>query len=261
MRNIIIFCLVLVMVFSSSIFASEQKSTNPELDKANKAFDNQNFKLAIELYEKVIAQDPKNKNALFWAAGAALSIKDYKKEIIFLNKLKLLDPKGLKPREMLVQAYQESNNVKLLKAERDDLFALYHKHKDTTFKENKYYIREKFKVGVFTIVAIEYYELSGKLPKRYFFYGQRNTDKSAFVVSLGSYPWTTEIERQMGTIGKDERIYHLDGYDGERHYTYGFSEVEPDYQSSKSSAIEIFKQEKPGGSAASSSPFKGGLNP
>ena len=52
------------------------------------------------------------------------------------------------------------------------------------------------------------------------------------------------LSRELGSIGADERLYHLDGYgpDGS-HYTFGFFESQPKYDVVREMALEALTGE------------------
>ena len=66
------------------------------------------------------------------------------------------------------------------------------------------------------------------------------TGNNLFDVSLGSYDSTTNISRELGEIGPDDRVFHLDGYapDGS-HYTYAFYNSEPDYDTVRKLVFKV----------------------
>lgn len=113
--------------------------------------------------------------------------------------------------------------------------------------EQAFYIREQIDFGNDKIFALEYFEIKGERAKKYVFHRQeKETEKLKFRISLGSYDSTTSFSRAKGSIGPDERLYHLDGYgpDGS-HYTYGFFNPMPDYNTVKDLTLKAFRDEQP----------------
>ena len=58
-------------------------------------------------------------------------------------------------------------------------------------------------------------------------------------MSLGSYDATTEFASATGSVGPDERVFHLDGYvPNGNHYTYAFFNSMPKYEVIKEMALK-----------------------
>ncbi|MBS0210930.1 MAG: tetratricopeptide repeat protein [Planctomycetes bacterium] len=93
-----------------------------------------------------------------------------------------------------------------------------------------YFARDEFSLGnQYSVMAYEYYELSGDQALRYWFDIADLENDTAFRISLGSYALTNEMARSTGMIKEGERLYHLDLYRGRRHETYGMFVGEPSY--------------------------------
>lgn len=60
-------------------------------------------------------------------------------------------------------------------------------------------------------------------------------------ISLGSYDVTTDMSRELGEIPKDQRMYHLDRYEGSLHKTYAFFKEKPDYDRVRSMVVSILE--------------------
>jgi len=110
-------------------------------------------------------------------------------------------------------------------------------------------------------VVFQYYALAGKWAKRYHFLAQKKKDDLPYTISLGSYPLLTQIERELGRIQPEDRVWHLDGYTTKRHFTYAFFDVEPDYPRAKQMAITLFELDNPAKNSVSSISFRGGVLP
>ena len=95
-------------------------------------------------------------------------------------------------------------------------------------------------------MVFEHFELKGERALRYAFeIIDPEKGKSKYRISLGSYEPTTQFARETGQIGKNERMYHLDGYypDGV-HATFGFFTKEPSYEDTRKSVIAILQGKK-----------------
>lgn len=126
----------------------------------------------------------------------------------------------------------KADDVETLRAK---LIAL-HKEGKTT---SPFFEREQFTHGKATILAEEYYELTGPQAIRYRFHVALD-GKPAYAVTLGSYEFTNQIARQKGTIKADQRMFHLDWYGPEReHRTFAMFTSEPTYTDIRRAVGEI----------------------
>lgn len=231
------------------------------LDKANIAFDSKDFKIALNLYEKVLQKDKNNLNVIVWASTAAGMMKSYTKQVILLRSLVELDPKRLEGRQLLIRALEQAEKSNESEVEVKKLVTLWQSKPEDIKKKERYFIRDNFNAGEYRVATLQYYELKGQMAKRYHFLAQKKKDELPFVISFGSYPALTIIERQIGTIKANEKIWHLDGYTGKQHYTYGFFETEISYQEVKKMGVKLFKLDNPEKKSISGSDFVGGLIP
>jgi len=60
-------------------------------------------------------------------------------------------------------------------------------------------------------------------------------------VVAGTYEMTTSFAREKGSIGPEDRLYHLDLYDGDSHQTLGFSKVAYTFEQVRDAAIKHLK--------------------
>lgn len=128
--------------------------------------------------------------------------------------------------------------------------------------------RERFTAGAYRVVAAENGTPAGPWASRYLFRAEPSpptagpsagaaTDAGAtgsrpVVLSLGSYEATTATLRRLGGLGPNARLWHLDGYLGPRHVTYGFFEAEPRYPEIRARVLAILGSGDPAEGALSS---------
>ena len=93
------------------------------------------------------------------------------------------------------------------------------------------------------VMVMEWFELEGERAVRYAFHILDDKGKSTRRISLGSYDVTTQIARELGEIGKDARIFHLDGYTPGKHATYGMFKKEPTYEETRAMVVKVLKDE------------------
>ena len=100
--------------------------------------------------------------------------------------------------------------------------------------------REQFTVGNHKVFAHEHFELQGDRALRYRFdVSDEKGRVLLFRVSPGSYALTNQIAREVETVKKGERIFHLDYYGGREHRTYGMFTKEPSYEETRRLVTEV----------------------
>ena len=86
-------------------------------------------------------------------------------------------------------------------------------------------------------MAYEFFAPSGDMKVFYRFSVLNEDGNEAFWYSLGSYDLTTSVAREIGEIGDNERLYHLDMYKKASHQTLGFFKKMPAYDVIKENVI------------------------
>jgi tetratricopeptide (TPR) repeat protein len=135
----------------------------------------------------------------------------------------------------IIQCEQALGQIKERDSDRAQLFKM-HKEGKIIAQE---YCREQFKVNQTKVMVLEHFELEGDRAVRYAFHVLDQAGESTRRISLGSYDATTKISRELGEIGKDERMFHLDEYTTGRHATYGMFKKEPTYEETRKMVVKI----------------------
>ena len=91
-----------------------------------------------------------------------------------------------------------------------------------------------------TIVAVRFGALEGEFPKLFMFL-LRGRECFLKAIVAGSYEATTKGARNARQIGPDERMYHLDLYEGGGHATLGFSTEPYTFEQVREIALEHLK--------------------
>ena len=101
-------------------------------------------------------------------------------------------------------------------------------------------VRETLVTDAGEIFAIEFGPLAGEYGKLYlFFLVHGGCERKVF--SVGSYDYLTEFARQSGEIGPQDRRYHLDLYDPEKHTTLEFRTEVPRYEEMREMALNLLR--------------------
>ena len=123
-----------------------------------------------------------------------------------------LAPNDWRAISKLVQVNEAASDYAARDAAIERIYEVWRSNVNEDLSKQGFYIREQRKTENGKVFALEYFELKGERARKFVFKLQdEQTGELKFDVSLGSYDHTTNISRELGEIGADERIYHLDG--------------------------------------------------
>lgn len=244
------FLLTLTLLASAATVVAQNPS--PErMAQAETAFEIANSLLgegkaeqALIHYKQALAIRPNEPAILFNAGLAAFSSRDFSYAREVWEKLKTFEPLDWQVRAKLVQVYQALGKMPERNKERDDLFAMWKSGKPSELKERYQYCRDQFEVNGKKVMAFEHFELKGDRALRYVFSILNKTeDGEEFRISLGSYNFTNAgwRETKKPKPKADERLFHLDGYFGGLHVTYGMFFPEPSYDEIRARVVKILE--------------------
>ena len=101
-------------------------------------------------------------------------------------------------------------------------------------------VRETLTTDAGEIYAIEFGPLAGEYAKVFmFFLVYDDCERKVFLV--GAFNYQTELARQRGEIGPDERRYHLDLFDPEEHHTIEMRTEVPRYEEMREMALNLLR--------------------
>ncbi len=104
----------------------------------------------------------------------------------------------------------------------------------------KHQLREKLETDAGEIFAIEFGPLAGEYAKLYlFFLVYDGCERKVF--SVGSFNYQTNMARESGSIGPEDRRYHLDLYDPNEHTTLEFRSEVPRYEEMREMALNLLR--------------------
>ncbi len=160
-------------------------------------------------------------------------------------------------RPRIIQMCHALGDTERLERERAELLALFRSGAHPDLSAERCYCREQFRIGDVTVLANEIFEPGG--PRSVFYeFLIANLDRTQIGrYSLGSYDSTTLIRREQGKIGPEERIYHLDCYDPQRHATFGFFSRPPSYDETRAQVVAALTGALPAVSSVTTSPETG----
>lgn len=156
------------------------------------------------------------------------------------EKVVELEPTDWRAIAKLVQENEAIGETAARDAAIEKIYAIWRSNVSEELSEQGFYIREQRHLENGKLYVLEYFELKGERARKIVFKLQdQQTGEAKFEVSLGSYEATTEFARASGSVGPDERVFHLDGYaPNGSHYTYAFFNSMPTYETIKEIALK-----------------------
>jgi hypothetical protein len=101
-------------------------------------------------------------------------------------------------------------------------------------------LRETLATDAGEIFAIEFGPLAGEYAKVFlFFLVYGDCERKVFLV--GTFNYQTELARESGSIGPEERRYHLDLFDINEHHTLEFRTQAPRYEEMREMALNLLR--------------------
>jgi tetratricopeptide (TPR) repeat protein len=198
---------------------------------------------------------------VLWNLGTARAqLQQHDRALAAWDAYRRAAPDDWRARPKVIQACQALGDTARRDRERAELLALRRAGTDPGLAEEPHYCREQLKVGDLPVVAYEVFEPAG--PQRVFYLFLVGQPDGTMVgrYSLGSYDFTTEFEREIGRIGPEERMYHLDWYAGPMHSTRGFYTSLPDYDAVRAQVAEDLAGESSPVGIGSRPPFAPGTH-
>ncbi|MEA2782781.1 MAG: hypothetical protein QOK29_4325 [Rhodospirillaceae bacterium] len=164
------------------------------------------------------------------------------KAIGYYKTCKRLFPEALTARAELVKLNQIQGNLRDRDQERAGLLALHRNSKKAETRAIDHYTRDIFAVGARSIVAWEYFELSGEWPSRYRFFVLGSDDKTLYTLALSS---SAQANAKAATLLGHKtklRVFHLDTEETDTITTLKVFEGEPSYDAVKPLVVDAIRQ-------------------
>jgi tetratricopeptide (TPR) repeat protein len=198
---------------------------------------------AISEMEEVLEVYSEHEDVL-WNLGIWYSrISEHSKAILMWERYRQIAPRDWQARAKLIQAYQALGRIEERDTERTALIAWY-KETGHTMGEVDLFCREQFLVDQTRFMAFERFAPLGDRKIFFIFAVVTPEGTEAFRYSLGSYEETTLVARELGEIGAQERVYHLDQYGDDYHSTIAFFHTLPTYEQLREQVVAAFRGQR-----------------
>jgi tetratricopeptide (TPR) repeat protein len=243
MRTHLLLALAVSLLASNPLFAADDADADAKaaFKRGVELMDKQAFKDAIPLLKQAEKSFP-DAPGLLWNLGiASAEIQDHAEALAYWQKYRKCEPDDWKAIPKLIQTYQATGDLKARDRELEGLYALRAGGKDAAVAKAEKFCREQFVVEGRRVFAFEVFDPQGPRRMSYRFSVVDAEGREAEYVSLGSYDSTTEVARETGQISEKQRLYHLDRYRGDTHWTYAFFTEKPTYEAVRTSVVSILQ--------------------
>lgn len=175
---------------------------------------------------------------ILWNLGTARAqLQQHDRALAAWDAYRRIVPGDWRARVKVIQSCQALGDSARLERERDELLALRRSGTNPDLMREVRYCREQFRANDLPVVAYEILEPAGEMRVFYQFLVGQPDGTLIGQYSLGSYDSTTEVSRELGKIGPDDRIYHLDWYGSGGHTTFRFFSQLPSYEEARADVI------------------------
>lgn len=192
-------------------------------------------------YLAALKKEPDDINCNFNLGRLYQNTSQHRFAIRYFSKVVDQDGTDWRAIEKIIQENEALGETEARDIAIENIYDLWSRGATDELQERGFFIREQKKIEAGKLFVLEYFKMQGERPRKFVIKLQDSaTGTPKFDVSLGSYDETTQLARELGDIGADERIYHLDGYaPNGSHYTYVFFSSLPDYEVVRELALKV----------------------
>jgi tetratricopeptide (TPR) repeat protein len=203
---------------------------------------------AVPLLKDVTSRAPDRPGGFMNLGLAAAESGDYHLALQAWLRYHELVPNDPKAFGKIIQAYQALGQLKERDQVREQLIAYRNSLPPEQREQFAFYIRDQFEVAGQHFMALEYFEPKSPTRLYYKFTAVDANHKPIYNFTLTSGDAETAVARELGQIGKDDRIYALDKNQGTTSSLHGMLST-VSYDDAKSLVIKAMERQ-PGASKA-----------
>ena len=196
------------------------------------------FAEALPLLKELAVKAP-DRPGVFWDLGiAATAVGDKQLALDAWLHYRDLKPDDVQALPKVIQGYQALGMTKERDSQRDRFLALRASLPAGERDKMAFYARDQFDAAGMHFVVLEYFEPHGPFGDLYRFEAVDSAHQPAYYFTLESDEKTTTTARQLGEIGKDERVYSLDKFEGRTHATFKLMRALPSYDTVRALVVD-----------------------
>lgn len=190
--------------------ADTPEDTQAVIDRALQLIESARYAEAVPLLKDVTSRMPYTPSG-FWNLGVAAAASDDEPLALHAylryHEIAPNDPHGF---FKLIQTYQALGRLKERDQMREQLMAFRNNLPLTERDQLAFYVRDQFDVGRQHFMVLEYFEPKSPTRLYYKFAAVDSSHKAIYDLTLSSTDAESTVARELGQIGKDDRVYGLD---------------------------------------------------
>jgi len=204
---------------------------------------------ALALFQQVIAGDPQDAAANLLAASTEIALFQPVDAVRYGERALAIEPGNWKVHTTLVTAYTMAGDVPHREAERDFLRKAHSNPALPDARGTSGFLLDKFKAGIYSVDAVEYFKPLGKYNTYYRFLVRNDVGTRVWTIevnsdSLNQVSWAQAYPRPAK---EGQRQFQIESAPGETHVGYRTFSGAPGYDYVKSQVVKIL--------AAQTTPF------
>jgi len=203
------------------------------------------FAEALPLLERAGAAFPEVPNVL-WNLGLVNAALDrHAKALGYWQQYRKVQPDDWRAIAKTIQEQEALKDLKARDATIKQLYALRKSSTDPALRKAERYCREQFSAGGHRVQVFEYFEPRGErgLILRFSLVDALTDAEKAFI-AFGTGERETQLNRELGQIGKNDRTYYLDFYEPGRVATLALLNAKPSYESLRAMVTKELTSER-----------------
>ena len=232
--------ILMVLCCDTVARAQDAPSAEDAFKRANELTQASRYREAIPLYLIAYSAFP-DSDAVVWNLGiSSAQLGEQAEALKYWMAYRKLRPDDWQSFSKLIQTYQALGDIASRDRERAALLELRRSAQpESALAQADMYCREQMEIAGKKILAFEFFAPKGERMVIYKFVVTKADGTEDYRYSLGSYDATNHIAWETGSLPKDKRVYHLDKYQDRNHWTYGFYQSQPSYETIRSSVDNI----------------------
>lgn len=228
---------VLAVSASLAHAADAPEDVQAVFSKATRLIDAGRYAEAVPLLKDVTSRAPEAPGGWMNLGLASAESGDYRLALLAWSRYHEMVPDNTKAFGKIIQAHQALGQLKERDQVRDQLIAYRNSLPPDQRERFAFYVRDQFDVTGQHFMVLEYFEPKGPLRLYYKFTAVDKNHRAIYDFALTSSDSETAAARELGRIGKDDRMYGLDRNEGGRSTVYDLLTKAPSYDEVRSLVI------------------------
>lgn len=224
---------------SLTLAAEVAPAVQEKFTKATALLKENRFAEALPVFQELAQQLPDSPGVLGNLGVVATKLGNH--QLALQSRLRYLQLQPGDPAVMsaVMQNYQALGKIAERDAQRERIFKLWESLPAETKAQAKGYVRDDFTAGGTRFIATEFFEPFAPMYRAYRFDALDGEGKVIWFIALESGDSSTKVARELGNIGKSERIWSVDKYQERNHWSYGLMKSRPSYDTVRAMVVSV----------------------